>query len=70
MPTTMKGIIRGKSIELDQEPGLGDGQVVLVTFSPVSSSASGEGLRRCAGAWADEAEELEKFLKWNMRQST
>jgi antitoxin (DNA-binding transcriptional repressor) of toxin-antitoxin stability system len=28
----------------------------------------GEGIRRSAGAWADDAEELDAFLKWNHAQ--
>jgi hypothetical protein len=34
-PAIMKGVIHGKTIELDREPGLTDGQTVVVTVQPV-----------------------------------
>jgi hypothetical protein len=37
MTTSLKGTVRGKVIELDQEPGLPDGQEVSVTLEPISS---------------------------------
>src|SRR5437016_4848856 len=35
MTTSLKGIVHGKVIELDQEPGLPDGQEVSVTLEPI-----------------------------------
>jgi len=66
-----KGVVHGKTINLDQEPGLPDGQQVTVTVQPVTSREKlppGEGIRRSAGAWADDAEELDKYLEWNRQQ--
>jgi len=61
------GVIHGKTIELTQEPGLPDGQAVSVTLTPVAPSEArlppGEGLRRAFGAWANDAEGLDKFLE-------
>lgn len=64
------GTVHGKTIELEQEPGLPDGQQVKVTVHAVPPAPAGEnhlppgeGLRRSAGAWADDAEELDKFLE-------
>ncbi|HZU35876.1 MAG TPA: hypothetical protein VFA18_08210 [Gemmataceae bacterium] len=34
MTAALKGIVHGKLIELDQEPGLPDGQTVSVTLQP------------------------------------
>jgi hypothetical protein len=91
MATVLKGIIRGKTIELEAEPGLPDGQEVSVTVAPataprraflseenqrrweeameqVKGLAPGEGLRLAAGAWAEDAEELDEFLEWNRQQ--
>jgi hypothetical protein len=74
MRTGLRGVIRGKLIELEQEPGLPDGQQVCVTVEPISPSSSPtspealEALRRAAGAWADDAEELDRYLEWNRRQ--
>lgn len=72
MRIAMKGIVHGKVIKLDEEPGLPDGQPVNVTVEPVSSVEGklppGEGLRRSAGAWSDDPEALEEFLEWNRQQ--
>jgi hypothetical protein len=108
---TLKGIVRGKTIELEQDPGLPDGESVTVTLrhaepkppeplpeedvEPVATSSPprpsgflteesrrrweeawaqvkdlppGEGLRRAFGAWAEDAEEVDKFLEWNRAQ--
>jgi hypothetical protein len=70
-PNILKGIIHGKTIELDREPGIPDGQEVTVSVQPAGGTRRlppGEGLRRSAGAWAEDAEELGKFLDWNRRQ--
>jgi hypothetical protein len=37
MTTSMKGVVHGKVIELEQEPGLPDGQEVSVTLQPIHS---------------------------------
>jgi hypothetical protein len=91
MATVLKGIIRGKTIELEAEPGLPDGQEVSVTVAPtappslaylseenrrrfeealaeVKDLAPGEGLRRAAGAWAEDAEEVDRFIEWTYEQ--
>src|SRR5215210_8762781 len=87
--SVLKGIVRGKTIELESEPGLPDGQEVTVTVKPVivpdpsspppplteaerrwkeawaqsKDLPPGEGLRRSAGGWAEDAEELDEYLK-------
>jgi hypothetical protein len=73
--TIFKGVIRGKTIELDQEPELPAGQEVAVTLHPIpisstapSNAGAREALRKAAGAWASETEELDKFLAWNRQQ--
>ncbi len=71
MPTQIAGIIEGRTIRLIEESGLPDGQKVLVKLEPVSDSerlAPGEGIKRAAGAWDDDPEGLEAFLKWNRQQ--
>jgi hypothetical protein len=70
-PVIAQGVIHGKTIDLDQEPGLPGGQQVTVTMQPVSGHGKlppGEGIRRSAGAWADDAEGLDEYLEWNRRQ--
>jgi len=60
-PSMLKGVVHGKVIELDQEPGLPDGQLVTVALQPVLPP--GVGIRRSAGAWADGGEELDAWLE-------
>ncbi len=50
------GVVNGKIIELNDDPGVPPGQHVEVVVKPVSAAGSawGEGLRRCAGALAKE----------------
>lgn len=74
MKTALKGIIHGKTIELEQEPGLPDGQEVSVTVTPAptrtspNNPAALEALRRAAGSWVDDTEELDRYLEWNRQQ--
>ncbi|HMC67354.1 MAG TPA: hypothetical protein VKI65_20635 [Gemmataceae bacterium] len=66
---TMRGIVHGKTIEFPEETGLPEGQEVSVTLQPVLSNLPpGEGIRRSAGAWAADAEDLDKYLEWNRQQ--
>jgi len=63
--TILKGVVHGRTIELDDDAGLPDGQKVNVTIQPRTDQplAPGEGLRRAFGAWADDASELDAFLQ-------
>jgi hypothetical protein len=38
--TTINGVIHGKIIELEQEPGLPDGQIVAVTIQQIAPASS------------------------------
>jgi hypothetical protein len=61
---TLKGVIRGKTIELETGSDLPDGQLVSVTVHPAPQPLPpGEGLRRAFGAWAGEGKELDEFLE-------
>ena len=57
----IKGVVRGRTIELEREPGLPDGQVVSVLLRP--AQPGGEGLWRAFGAWAEDDAELDAFLE-------
>jgi hypothetical protein len=63
----LKGVIHGRTIELEQEPGLPDGQSVAVTVQPFVEQTRrlppGEGIRRSAGGWDDDPEGLDEYLK-------
>jgi hypothetical protein len=67
-----KGIVHGKTIELEQEPGFPDGQGVSVIVQPLEATERrlppGEGIRRSAGGWGDDAEGLDEYLDWNRQQ--
>lgn len=57
MTKVLHGTVRGRTIELAEDPGLSDGQQVRVAVTVVlPPRAWGDGLRRCAGALADDAE--------------
>ena len=68
----IKGVIHGRIIELEAEPGLPDGQAVSVTVEAITakkSDAAFEALKRAAGAWAnDDPEGLEQYLEQTRRQ--
>ncbi len=65
--SVLKGIVHGKTIELEQEPGLPEGLEVSVMVQPLAPEAPtmplGEGIRRSAGGWAEDAEELDEYLE-------
>lgn len=65
-----RGVVYGKTIELDEDTGLPDGQEVNVSIEPISSVPQplGEGLHRAFGGWVDEAEALDEYLQWNRQQ--
>lgn len=62
----LRGILRGKYIELEREPRLQDGEIV--TLQVQVTRGRGEGIRRSAGGWADDAEGLDEALA-EMRRS-
>ena len=74
-PTMLRGVITGKIIELERESGLPPGQEILVTIEQAKLTVDkeegitpGEGLRRSFGAWAEDAEELDKYLEWTRQE--
>jgi len=64
----VKGVVRGRTIELESEPGLPEGQLVSVVLRP--ALPPGEGLRRSFGAWASDSHSLasqrwfERLPRW------
>lgn len=65
MTKRVTGKIYGRIIELDRDLGLEAGQEVQVKIEFVQPSKNwGEGLKRCAGAFADEwTEEDDRFFE-------
>ena len=65
MTRTMHGKVHGRTIQLDEDPGVAEGQQVEITLKTVpAKKAWGDGLRRCAGALADAwTEEDDRILE-------
>ena len=62
MTKTIHGKVCGRTIELDEDLGILDGQEVEVTVRPVKARRPwGEGIKRSAGVAADEPEFDEVF---------
>jgi hypothetical protein len=55
----LRGVIHGKTIFLDDDLGLPDGQVISLQIG----LTPGEGIRLSAGAWADAGPDLEETLR-------
>jgi hypothetical protein len=63
MAKRVHGVVRGKTIEFDEDLGIAEGQQVEITIETVPAGR-GEGLRRCAGALAAEwTEEDDRILE-------
>jgi hypothetical protein len=59
MTKLLHGVVRGKTIALEEDLGLADGQVVELTVravAPPTSRQPGEGFLRTEGALADDTE--------------
>lgn len=69
---TCHGVVHGKVIELDGPLGLPEGQPVTVIVQPAApaenSRVPGDGIRSSAGAWSEDAGQLDDFLAWNRQQ--
>ena len=65
MTKTIHGKVHGKTIQLDEDLGGADSQEVEVQVKIIPAAKLwGEGLRRCAGALADEwTEEDDRILE-------
>ncbi len=57
MTKTVHGVVHGKTIELDEDLGVSEGQEVEVQVKLVTKNGTwGEGIRRSAGGWNDHPE--------------
>lgn len=68
--TIVKGVVRGRTIELEEETHLPDGQEVQVTLHPITTTphVPGNGIRASAGGWSDDPEGVDEFVKWTYEQ--
>jgi hypothetical protein len=65
MGIVCRGVIRGKVIELEMDPGLREGAPVEVRISLALSPQ--EALRRASGGWDDDPEGLDRWLEETRR---
>lgn len=57
MNKILRGVVHGKTIELTEDPGVGEGQPVQIVLTVLEPKKTwGEGIRRSAGGWADYPE--------------
>lgn len=74
MQKIMHGTIHGKTIELSEEAGLTEGQEVEVVVKPLNPARIGDGLRRCAGAlaedWTEEDDRILEEIYQDRKRST
>jgi len=57
MTKTVYGVVHGRTIELDEDLGVFEGQEVEVQVKLVTKNDTwGEGIRRSAGGWNDHPE--------------
>ena len=57
MSRTLHGKVHGRTIELDEDPGVAEGQEVEVQMRVVPAPQNwGDGIRRSAGGWANYPE--------------
>lgn len=58
MTKTLHGKVHGRTIQLDEDPGVAEGQEVEVQVKVIArpTEKSGEGFRRTEGALADDTE--------------
>jgi hypothetical protein len=68
MSETLRGIVHGRTIEVDRDPGLADGTTVEVELHvPEPERKPGDGIRRSAGALAhlppEDWEALEAIIR-------
>ena len=75
MTRTVHGTVHGKTIELDEDLGVAEGQEVELQVRVVPSTKTwGEGLRRCAGAlaneWTDEDDRILNEIYQDRKRET
>lgn len=66
--TNLRGVVRGRTIELEQPLEVPDGEAVVVTITQVPTVAqqapSREKLEAAAGALAGLDDEIDEFNRW------
>jgi hypothetical protein len=60
-PVVLKGVVHGKTVELEQDAGFPDGLEVAVTMRP--SRQVPQALLDAFGGWSDDPEGLDEFIR-------
>lgn len=65
---TLHGVMQGNSIQLTERSTIPTGTQVRIivipdALQPALQLPAGEGLRQTYGAWAEDADELDKFIE-------
>lgn len=70
----VRGVIHGRTIELNEDPAMPDGTVVELVVHPVLNAPQSvitdqaqPPLPGC-GSWSSEGQELDDFLEWSRGQ--
>ena len=56
MTKKLHGTVHGRTIELDEDPGVADGQEVELQIQIATARKWGEGILRSAGGWVEYPE--------------
>lgn len=67
----LRGVAHGNIITLFGDTGLPEGEVVSVVVTKTDMTPEEKGhpeLVRAFGAWAEDAQELDEFIKWTYEQ--
>lgn len=59
--SAVRGVVHGKTIEVEGELNLPDGQQVTLIVQPVLTPE--EAIRRSAGGWSDDPEGVDRFVE-------
>lgn len=68
---TLRGVVHGNIVALFDDPGLPDGEVVSVIMKPCEMTPEEQrdsGLVKSFGAWADDPQGVDEFVKWTYEQ--
>lgn len=60
-PSTMRGVVHGKTIEVEGDLNLPEGQEVAIIVQPLLSPE--EAIRWSAGGWSDDPEGVDRFVE-------
>jgi hypothetical protein len=60
-PATLRGVIHGQTIQVEDPLNLPDGQQVTIIVQPLLLPE--EAIRRSAGGWSDDPEGVDRFVE-------